>query len=989
MIRIFKSTEKEFLTLGLGVLGDAISCKVTNELNGKYELEMEYPITGQHYDDIQLDRIIYCRPDRFSDEEPFRIYSITRPIEGKIKIKAQHLSYDMNYYPCTSFSAENLADALKEAENSIVGDCPFKIVNKFSENPSKEFSNETVRNFRGLFYSGKSGNSSSNTITDVYECDLLPKKYTLEVYPKGQLGKNRGVRIEYGKNMVDVEKTSNTNTKYTGVFPFFSQNVSNQDNETTYLDYQKYYVIPNTEPYSKDWLSISAGPDYHAPLLHLKDDLAIRVVSDDSYNGKVVIWDGNNKCYVDVTDHADDYEKYYPDTAIKYGDSSYETITLVDAEDNGIVYVPGKEKDEYQKILVLDLSGEDFGDSTPTKDQIREKAKKYITDNKIGEEEISLSTKFILLSETNEYKDILKNEKILLGDRVNVIYYALGVSDTLRVQGIEYDVVQDKYDNITLGEREPLLSSVILRKNDKTSYLKNDSGYVSIPKVTNVVEEAANNSFLSGPQITNLEVCKFNCPGIIEGSQDAIDTLVAGLLIADDAIIKGTLTAGEIEVKGTITATNGEFLGVVNVTGNYQSTINNFHSENSQIENLVSDDSDFNTVRLKELTFKSGQDSPETITVGTLKEEYYRYPSLDELYQGTQYYGWYKTEPETDPSYLKFNEILTAVIDPDELPGAVVYYASDKSFYTIVEEYIPSQRIDTNMSLESVSGSSSVTMAYFLPDNVVKSYRKSTSDNSIYVDISAIATSNNSGTPDPCYLPDNTNVTVSFRLTCQNTSGTYIDFEQDAACLIVSGSYQSETVRIKIPNPRNGLDPTSLVITSVSPENKSYEVITPGSTLMSIDNHFAPKTRDKYSLGYSGREWKDIYAMNSSILTSDKRKKTDISYDIEKYDELFDKLKPASFKLKYGTSGRTHLGFIAQDVKESMNELGIGSKDLAMFVKSLPDPTNTSPTESDYEYALRYGELHALEVRKIQMLEKRIDELERIISKYEGENQNG
>ena len=34
---------------GLGGLNEAIDCVVTHEINGEYELMLQYPITGQHY----------------------------------------------------------------------------------------------------------------------------------------------------------------------------------------------------------------------------------------------------------------------------------------------------------------------------------------------------------------------------------------------------------------------------------------------------------------------------------------------------------------------------------------------------------------------------------------------------------------------------------------------------------------------------------------------------------------------------------------------------------------------------------------------------------------------------------------------------------------------------------------------------------------------------------------------------------------------------
>lgn len=50
---------------GIGVLPDALTCTVTEERNGAYELEMTYPITGQHYSAIALRGLIYAKPNPY------------------------------------------------------------------------------------------------------------------------------------------------------------------------------------------------------------------------------------------------------------------------------------------------------------------------------------------------------------------------------------------------------------------------------------------------------------------------------------------------------------------------------------------------------------------------------------------------------------------------------------------------------------------------------------------------------------------------------------------------------------------------------------------------------------------------------------------------------------------------------------------------------------------------------------------------------------
>ena len=90
LIILYDHDEEAFTSNGLGALPDAASCTVTEERNGGYEVEMEYPLTGSHFSDIQKRRILYVKPNPYDDPQPFRIYSITKPINGIVTVHAAH-----------------------------------------------------------------------------------------------------------------------------------------------------------------------------------------------------------------------------------------------------------------------------------------------------------------------------------------------------------------------------------------------------------------------------------------------------------------------------------------------------------------------------------------------------------------------------------------------------------------------------------------------------------------------------------------------------------------------------------------------------------------------------------------------------------------------------------------------------------------------------------------------------------------------------------
>ena len=68
-------------------------------------------------------------------------------------------------------------------------------------------------------------------------------------------------------------------------------------------------------------------------------------------------------------------------------------------------------------------------------------------------------------------------------------------------------------------------------------------------------------------------------------------------------------------------------------------------------------------------------------------------------------------------------------------------------------------------------------------------------------------------------------------------------------------------------------------------------------------------------------------------IRSDLRIKNTIDYDLSAYEAFFLALKPSTFKYNKGTSGRTHFGFIAQDVEQAMLDVGLTSSQLAALVK--------------------------------------------------------
>ena len=124
---LFEESERGFVSNGLGRLSDAISCMVTEERNGTFELHMEYPQTGVLVDQLKNSRIIYAMPADNKSPQPFRIYRISKPLQGVIEIDAEHISYQMIHIPVMPYKTEGIQNAINLLYYYSAETMPFHI----------------------------------------------------------------------------------------------------------------------------------------------------------------------------------------------------------------------------------------------------------------------------------------------------------------------------------------------------------------------------------------------------------------------------------------------------------------------------------------------------------------------------------------------------------------------------------------------------------------------------------------------------------------------------------------------------------------------------------------------------------------------------------------------------------------------------------------------------------------------------------------------
>lgn len=282
MIILFEENETDFSTLGIGVLSDTLSCKVTETLNDSFELELTYPIDGKNFSKIEINRIISSKYSPYSNYQPFRIYSISKPIDGKITVNAAHISYDMNGIAVNPINGYNIRDTLEKIQNGTLLDSNFRFYTDMTSNTS--YKTTAPYNMRAILM------GSDGSILDKYKCEVQFDRF--EVHLMSERGTNRGIQIRYAKNMTSLKHDISYDNLYNGVYPYYHSESSQISTSTSDNDFKQVYIV-GKKPYQDGWLSYTENGEPYHPV----DASPVQIATDGDYYEKVYCWNNTTRRY--------------------------------------------------------------------------------------------------------------------------------------------------------------------------------------------------------------------------------------------------------------------------------------------------------------------------------------------------------------------------------------------------------------------------------------------------------------------------------------------------------------------------------------------------------------------------------------------------------------------------------------------------------------------------------------------------------------------
>ena len=234
LIRLYNADARDFTSNGLGSLNRAVSCTVIERRNGEYELELVYAVdfkdkavynseylsdgnrtyikdySGNNisivekediYDKIGFNMILVAKPTPYANPQPFRIYSISKPIDGLVTINAQHISYDLSGVSVSPFSANSVVNAFNQMKSKAVGFCPFTFWTDIVS--SHTIGYPIPMSMRSIL------GGTEGSILDIFGGEYEFDNFVVKLHQNR--GSNSGVSIRYGKNLTDITQDENCN----------------------------------------------------------------------------------------------------------------------------------------------------------------------------------------------------------------------------------------------------------------------------------------------------------------------------------------------------------------------------------------------------------------------------------------------------------------------------------------------------------------------------------------------------------------------------------------------------------------------------------------------------------------------------------------------------------------------------------------------------------------------------------------------------------
>lgn len=210
---LFDGKATDFSTNGITRLSDTISCKVTEERNGVFELEMVIATTTPYYEEIKEGMLIVAKPNHTQDPQAFEIYEITRPINQRVTIRAHHISYRLSFIPVEPFSCTGITNTLNGLTSHSMETNPFTFTTTIT-NEQSTYNQTAPASLRSRL------GGTEGSVLDVFGGEYLWDNFNVNLLL--HRGQNNGVQLRVAKNISALEQNTNFENVVTGALPYWT-----------------------------------------------------------------------------------------------------------------------------------------------------------------------------------------------------------------------------------------------------------------------------------------------------------------------------------------------------------------------------------------------------------------------------------------------------------------------------------------------------------------------------------------------------------------------------------------------------------------------------------------------------------------------------------------------------------------------------------------------------------------------------------------------
>lgn len=448
---LFEQNETAFKTHGIGVLSDAVQCDVTEEINGVFEMNMLYPSSGKYFKELKNNRIIFADASKEIGHQPFRICRITKTLTGLIQVHACHISYDLGGIQLPPFEVDGITEAFQKLKQYSTTENKFTF--QTSMKTEGTINLETPTSVRAYLMGAK------NSVLQTYGGEFTFDRFNVSL--ASTRGTEKGFRIRYGVNMVDLNQEESIENTFTGIYPYYKDANQYTDMTVTY------------ETLKRPEIDVSDLP------------------------GKIM-----------------------------YSEGSF----------------------DHQKIASVNLS-KYFDDEAPlSTDEVAEKAREYMRENKIGVPKVSLDVRFESLRKSPEYANVAFMEDAFLGDLIQVDFVKLGVSSEGRINSIIYDSLKHKNKRVSIGDPKTNIADTFYTMENTVK--ESETNIVGLSKSVARVEVLSNQNSAKVELLVETNRAGEN---VVRGSVlvEAINGQSAATILADKVNLTGYVTVNSLKAGGT------------------------------------------------------------------------------------------------------------------------------------------------------------------------------------------------------------------------------------------------------------------------------------------------------------------------------------------------------------------------------------------------------------------------------------------------------